>query len=723
MPRSRRFESGRTAALAATVAAVLALIAPAIGAQQIEHLEFTNAPVAEILVAIGRATGHSVVPDETVSGRATYYFHNVTFRSALAAFAARFDLFVDEADGIFTVSALRVSRDTSGRLTVEAPRVGLATLVRRLSRATRVPVLFERLPDREITYYADDQPLETVLRQIVAQLPDHDLAERDGAFLLAYVDTAARLPRDEWITRAGDRYTIASGAAALDDLLALLFRVGEREYQLLTRASPTVAPLAFADKSFAELLTLVLEQADATHAVVDGIYYITDRSRDSALARTVTTRRIALEHVSVATLLELLPGEQTAGVAIRPDRRTSSITLTGPERDVLRVRTLVRELDVRPEGRSYRRHDLASLAPSALPGLLPAHLAGIHLVPVAGDAAVISLATGVQASELADFIAMVDAAPDSTPVELEHISVEHLIAHLPPSASESDIAPTGHPRRFFYLGPESQRHRFLDELREVDRPHPQLRYQLLVIQYQEGSALDYELDLGNSLTNPDSEQAFLGRIGRLLSLDFDVVSTFGYQFAARLSASLSDASAAVVADTTLSALAGESVSFRNTNTYRYRDAVSDPETGELQPTGVVREISSGLIIEITGCLAGESVTMDVAATISRRGSDGSGTGNPPPTSEKVVHTQVRARPGEPVILSGLHQREEEESVQTTPILGQLPLVGPLFQGRRATEDATELAVYIIPRVDRDDDETDLDAELMALYEHNFGTAP
>jgi type II secretory pathway component GspD/PulD (secretin) len=694
--------------------------ARSIGAEQIEHLEFSNAPITDILVSLGRATGNSVVPDETVTGNATYYFRDVSFREALAAFTRRFDLFVDHADGIYAVSAVRVGA-AGDTLSVQASDVALSLLLHRLSRAARVPILFERLPDRAVTFYCEDSSLAAILRQLAAQLPDHHVEEHEGAFLFAYSPQDAPRPAERWITRTGERYSIRSERARLDSLLALLFRVGEREYQLLKRGVAHVEPLSFTGKRFDELLTLILERADAAHVCRDGIYYISDRAHESAVAETLATDRLTLEHVSATTLVELLPPDQRAGVAIRPDRRTNTLTLTGHRRDVDRLRHVIAKLDVLPEGRAYRRHSLETLSPAALPALLPSHLQAVQLVALPERRAVISLATAEQARDLEAFIALVDSEPETALVELEHIRIEHLLAHLPPSATREDIVTTGHPRRLFFLGGRAQRERFLRQLREIDRPRRQIRYHLLVIQHQSGHDLDFDIDLSNSLTTPDSRQAFLGSIGNLLSLNFDVVSTFGYQFAARLNASLGEATATVVADTTLSALAGEAVSFRNTNTYRYRDIVVDPDTGRQLPTGVVREIASGLVVEITGQTEEDAVTMDIAATISRRGSDATGTGNPPPTSEKVVHTHVRAELGAPVILSGLYQREDEISSQKTPLLAHVPLLGGLFQNRRATSDSTELAIYIVPRMDRDpSDRVDLEHELLDIYHHNFG---
>ena len=703
---------------------IFLVVAAAAGAQTVDSLEFRDARIADILISLGSATGNSIVPDETVTGRASYYFEALPFREALAAFATRFNLYVSETDGIFTVSAVRVSRGADGTFTVEAPLVRVDLLVRRLSRAARVPVLFERLPATEITYFADSLPLEQILAQIATQLPSHELSEREGAFVLAFSDPAGPGPtrRSGWITRSDGSFSVEADRAQLSDILRELFASGGREYQLLKRADPQVDNLYFTDKSFDQMLALILEQADASFAVADGIYYITEASPQAAGARSLVTQRLALQFLGAATLLDLLPPEQTAGVTIRQDRSAGALSLTGNADRVRAVAELIAELDVPPAGRTYHRMSVTSIGAEQLPSLLPVHLQTVPITLLPDGSSFLALASAEQHEALSRFVSSIDTAAASVLIELQYIQLSQLLDNLPASASASDIVPTGDPTRFFYAGAPGRRDRFLEELEQIDRPVPQIRYQLLVIQYQESESQDFDLDISNSLTTPDSSQAFLGTIGNLLSLNFDIVSSFGYAFASRLNWQLGNATATVLADTTLSGLSGQNVSFQNTNTFRYRDVVIDPDTGDPEPTGVIREITSGLVLEIDGwASSGDTVTMTVAATISKRGTDGGAEGNPPPTSEKVVRTHVRAQEGEPVILSGLLQQEEDTSTQSTPLLSQIPVAGALFEGTRTTRDTTELAIYIVPHIDRGPEaEQALSDLLLEIYRENFG---
>ena len=96
------------------------------------------------------------------------------------------------------------------------------------------------------------------------------------------------------------------------------------------------------------------------------------------------------------------------------------------------------------------------------------------------------------------------------------------------------------------------------------------------------------------------------------------------------------------------------------------------------------------------------VTTTVKATVSRQGADvSSSTGNPPPTYEKQITTQVRGMAGEPVILTGLKQNDITESEQGTPWISKVPLIGWLFKGKDKTEENTEMIIYLVPHIDNE----------------------
>jgi type II secretory pathway component GspD/PulD (secretin) len=212
-----------------------------------------------------------------------------------------------------------------------------------------------------------------------------------------------------------------------------------------------------------------------------------------------------------------------------------------------------------------------------------------------------------------------------------------------------------------------------------------------------------------------------GRLGSLLNLNFDIITIFGYQFAAKINAAIADNQASVFADTTLFGLSGQEIKFQNTSTYRYRDSNIDPETGRPIYSGVTREIVSGLVLEINGWVSGDGmITTEVTASISKRGADvSSSIGNPPPTYEKVLTTHVRARSGETVVLSGLRQNDETIVEERVPFLSRLPLLGWLFKSRDDMREKTQMIIYLVPHVDMTSEEYTIEGLKTASIYNRF----
>jgi pilus assembly protein CpaC len=75
----------------------------------------------------------------------------------------------------------------------------------------------------------------------------------------------------------------------------------------------------------------------------------------------------------------------------------------------------------------------------------------------------------------------------------------------------------------------------------------------------------------------------------------------------------------------------------------------------------------------------------------------------PGRSEQRVRTSVVMEPGQTFAIGGLIQTEKNGATNKTPILGELPFIGPAFSTISYTESETELVVLVTPYlVDADD---------------------
>lgn len=315
-----------------------------------------------------------------------------------------------------------------------------------------------------------------------------------------------------------------------------------------------------------------------------------------------------------------------------------------------------------------------------------------------------------------EYIEILDEQREESAVRLKYLSAEELLKHLPPSVSKESIKVTSNPNVVFFIGSEGRKEQFLKEIALIDKPQAQIRYQLLVVQYERSEDMNWakSLEVKKSAgRQPMSE--FSGVMSNIFNINFDIVSKFGYQFIAKLRFELAENKARVLADTTLNGLTGEEVKFQNTNTFRYIDRTLDSNGKPLY--GTMREITSGLLLNIKGTVSGdEMITMEVNAQVSKQGTGGVSSGVLPPTSEKIVKTKVRTQSGKPIIISGLLQAEKNSSEKKIPGLGDIPVAGLLFKDSSGAETVTEMVIYIVPYLHREKEKKEKSGErLMRLY--------
>jgi type IV pilus assembly protein PilQ len=103
-----------------------------------------------------------------------------------------------------------------------------------------------------------------------------------------------------------------------------------------------------------------------------------------------------------------------------------------------------------------------------------------------------------------------------------------------------------------------------------------------------------------------------------------------------------------------------------------------------------------LKLEVTPQITPEgAVFLDVRVNKDSRGVD---TQSGPAIDTKNVQTQVLVDNGGTVVLGGIFEQVERQTVTQVPLLGDIPVVGNLFKNRVRVSDRTELLIFITPRI-------------------------
>jgi type II secretory pathway component GspD/PulD (secretin) len=590
-----------------------------------------------------------------VEGAATFHFSDSEFEDSLKTFLSAYDLFYTREGNTIRVSRIQGSIDgASGLASLRAKEAGIENLIRTLAKMWNTTILYDPLPRINLSVDIAALAPEKVLDILMQRLQEFSLEKNDSHYYIRHAGTSRQAESAAaGISREGEVYAIALKNARFLELLPELFKTAEREYAILAKTDATLENLYYQGKDFDSLLRIILEQGNADYVIQNNIYYIVELQRRDILKKFRETRIVPLRYFPAQDLPALLPQDLAAGNSLRVDKKTNTAIVTG---------------------------------------------------------------TAEEINPIVLFIEQIDRPGENWPIPLKYLKTEELLKALPPGMTKEEIVDSGFPNLVFYTGPKDKRELFLKDLAIIDRPKPQLRYELLVVEYMKNrdARVSRGLQIGPAGEGAEAGgMSFLGNLSNVMNLSFDVVAQFGYQFAASLSVQLGDNTAEVYANTTLNGLSGQEIKFQNTDTYRYQEFEVDDDTGNISRTGVTREITSGLIVALNGWVSGDDmITISVNATVSKQNNNSSTDSTAlPTTSERVVHTQVRTPSGKPVVLSGLVKEDVSKIVRKIPLLGDIPLLGRLFRDQTDTREKTEIVIYIVPYLSRDNEAEDQEASL------------
>jgi len=662
-------------------------------------------------LSLASMTGKSIIPDETVDGRASYFFTKTDFETALAIFLQTYKLYYRKDGDIYYVSKINAKYNPDSKLiTFDCEDVDISYVIRSVSRSINKTILFDPIPAQTITIHAKDIAPAKLLEIVLKRLQQYTL-ETDNDFFhfkkIVEKPQQAQVGKQKTgrvdLKKDKNMYSITVEKAPFSEIADTLFAEAGYEYSALSQRDVQMNNIRFSNKSFEELLRLLLEQASMDYKKVGDVYYIFEISQKDVLKKFKSTVQIHLRYLSVEEMVKLFPPDLASSQLFRIDADTNSIILSGSLEEIGPIQRFILELD-QPKGtEQYSRFDLNYFNVKNLKTVLPVTFKHDVPIEIPNTNAFVILLSPEKKILFEEYLKLIDRQLVVEYVKLKYIKAEYLKKYLPPSLAPEDVVETGNPTVVIVKGSPEKIDAFYQDLALLDQPVPQIRYDLLVIQVQDGQTRSWNQSLTENVLTvkspaEDNEGAFLGSLGKLFSLNFDVVSNFGYQFAVQLNADISEDRAKVLADTTLNGISGEEISFQNTSTFRFREFETDPNTGLLRQTGVVREIVSGLIISVKGWVSGDGmITMEVKSTVSRLGADTSGdTTRVPPTFEKVIKTNVRSPSGKPIAIGGLITEENTVSNQKTPLLGDVPLLGLLFQTNKVTVDRSEFVIYIVP---------------------------
>lgn len=678
-------------------------------ANELKSMEFRNQNITDVLLVLARESGNSIIPDETVDGKCSFYFSDQTISQALDNFLRANNLYSEKNDKVIKVSRIRIEKNTVNKLiSVSANDVKPKSIIERLAKFSSKTIIYETLPEEKISLETNNLTTEQTLAIMMKRFPDYDFEEDELCFLLREKSKKIQEQKFErsHVTANGNLFSIDVENSSFHLVAKEFFEAANKEYSFFYDSKCDLKDLHFENKTFDEMLSLIMEQGHADAIERNGIFYVIELSTKNKAGKLKETKLYFPKILNAQEAVSFIPQDATSA-SIRADKNSNCIYINGTNEEISQAISFLEKIDTRNTEMECRTIRLQYLQAKDALGIIPQNFRK-NTTQVGNTNTLLVTDTRENICEIEKFIKAIDIEKKMVPYALKYINVEELLKNIPPAISKEEIIDSGYPNLIFFTGSEGTGKIFEKHLELTDRPKPQIKYQVLVIQYKKNNGTVFKPSISAHKTDEEGESiAFNGDLSNIMSLSFDVISQFGYSFASSLNAQISENRAKVFTDTTLTAITGQEIKFQNTDTYRYIEYEYDKNSGNTT-AGTTQQITSGLIVSLNGWISGDNmITMNINATISKQNGDtaSSKEGNLltalPSTSERIVTTQVRTKSGKPVVISGLIKEEENNGNTRISLLSRIPLIGKIFRQESDSSEKSEIVVYIVPHLIRD----------------------
>lgn len=262
-------------------------------------------------------------------------------------------------------------------------------------------------------------------------------------------------------------------------------------------------------------------------------------------------------------------------------------------------------------------------------------------------------------------------------------------------------------------------------LEGIDRKRKQVFLEAALVQVTEGSDLNYTLEyLAGDLDQTATRVAGLTSFGlstpvfgtatdpNALAISRTItgagtgllaaVSHEG-QLPVLLRAIKSDSDTKILATPFILADDNETSDISSTDTI-YFETTTSTNTGTSTGQGTAE---AGISLSLTPTISENVVLINLTMSVSSFGAQSSGTGGVPDRSENTINSQVTVADGDLFIIGGLARESDGVSVSKVPILGDLPLLGWLFQSKASTKSRNNLYIFLNAHILRSDDFSEL----------------
>ena len=181
------------------------------------------------------------------------------------------------------------------------------------------------------------------------------------------------------------------------------------------------------------------------------------------------------------------------------------------------------------------------------------------------------------------------------------------------------------------------------------------------------------------------------------SMAFSSLGSFTANFNARLDAAIQQNNATVLANPKVAAQDNKKANIAIVNKHPVIKTSLDSVGRAFSEVGFT---DIGQTLDITPRIDTKGfVTLEMKPTISARSGDVIVNGNPVPiVDSRTVDTTMRVKDGESIVIGGLKRTDVTKSVVKVPLLGDIPILGRLFQTTTDSKSDSEIIIVVTPKI-------------------------
>lgn len=606
--------------------------------------DFDFCNIKDILFAISLDTGISISADDTVDGKGSLKFSGEDFESAFDAFLLENRLYVLKNKNQWIVSKFYFSENDE-KFILDASDLLPVQILEKLSLNLKDIITYENLPNVKISVHFRDVSKKEMLENLGKRFGNYDVQIQDNKIHFVKIKENPKIEFSNSLTEITfleeNKISVNLKNSSFFETIEKLFecKKEKKDFCLLSAADVKISRTNFITDDFYDALRKICFQCGADFIENENIIYIITKNENKE---------------------KLINGESF-----------------------------------------WKKYYLQYAEPSFFTSFITDLFGKIENIILKDENSIYFKTNLKNHEKIEKYLSEFDIPQKTYLIELKYLKPAELLKNIPPSFNKNNIYLSDENGQIYFTGTEKEFLRICKEIENLDKPVKRIRYDLLILQYDESEQNDWMTSFNADRLHLGDKNNLSAQLGSVMHLNLNVITAFGLNFALKLQNSIEENNTKVFADTVLYGVNGKEINFQNTNTYRYRDNNLDPDTGKPIYSGVTREIISGIKIDISSWISGdEMITSSVTASISRQGSDtSSSTGNPPPTTEKIITTEVLGKSGEPIILSGLLQTSSTNQISRIPFLSKIPLIGKFFRKENKVNEKSQMIIYLVPHLD------------------------